>query len=442
MPVHVAQFVNTMVAQYFYIKQKILMDFLLHVMMVRPVLKLDQVNLVEQSVVVFSHAFRHNSNRLKLVKKNILLFAVCVLVFTCNKEPEDRYASVYGVYDSSLVGVISIDGKPVNDLYHDSYEIISFDPDNLFQGYATDLAVIENNLYFVSHHKVIVKYNLKENSILDSVSFEGRGPGEYQIINQLFSDGSSLFVKDMLSQRLIQYDSDLKYINEFILDDLELMYGSKSDIKNGRIIYPLSSNEKYLARVLNLNNPNEAVLFFNRIVALGKQPQQYNRFISYINPNEKKLITSSQMPLIFLFDTEFKVEKILRLKGNDVDALQADSQSNSTIGLDDRDVLLNPPPIAIETNRTIRVDAYASVDAIYQDNRIFLYFSNRYSEQRYLIVLEELAGIWTHKGSFRLKKNDESLFTVFYMKYSAPWLYFGSQFEDTVIRVHEREFGF
>jgi hypothetical protein len=376
------------------------------------------------------------------VKKNILLFAVCVSVLACNKEPEDRYASVYGIYDKSLVEVISIESKPVYDLYPDRYEIITFDPENIFQGQATDLAIIGNDLYFVSNNKMIVKYNLKENNILDSFLFEGRGPGEYQIINQLLSDESSLFVKDMLSQRLIQYDSDLKYINEFILDDLELMPGSKSDIKKGRIIYPLSSHEEYLARIQNLNNPNDAFPFFNRIIALGKQPQLYNRIITSMNPNGKTAIISTQMPVIFLYNAQLQLDKVLRIKGYDIDALQADVQSETSFGLDDRDVLLNPPPIEIETSRTIRINAYASVHAIYYTNRIFLYFNNRYSEQRYLLVLEEQTGKWSHKGSYRLKKEDDSLFTVFYMTFNAPWLYFGSQFEDMVIRVHESEFGF
>lgn len=196
------------------------------------------------------------------MKNYILLLSVCVSVLACNKEPEDRYATVYGVHDKSLVEMISIDSKPVNDLYPDRYEIISFDPDIIFHGYATDLAIIGSDLFFVSNHKTILKYNPTESRVLDSATFEGHGPGEYQIINQLLSDGSSLFVKDMLSHKLIQYDSDLKYINEFILDDLELMPGSKSDIKNGRIIYPLSSHEEYLARIQNLNSPNDAIPFF------------------------------------------------------------------------------------------------------------------------------------------------------------------------------------
>lgn len=367
------------------------------------------------------------------MSKYQLLICGCLLILGCTKT-EDRYAPVFKLFNQTEVLYLSIDNKEVIDLYPDKYEVINFDNDqNYFGGYGYRTVVLNDNLFIVSNdRKSIIKYNLINSNISDPFTFQGDGPGEYKIIDYVSSNGNHLFILDRSSYKLAEYDQNMNHINDHILKDFS-QFSFNDGIAlddNSNVIYPIESDEEYLIKSKSLSDPKITdTTFHKRIIALGKQPTGYNNVLMEFNNRGKFALASKSMPLIFLYDGKVYPKTMLRIKGEHIDQIDESSSDPS--------IILNPPPINnSDKNKTFKIDGFSFMDFIYNDNQIYFYFSNRYSNERYLIILENKIDEWIHLGSYRFKKNDQDLVTVSYMAFDDPWLFLGSKFEENIIRVN------
>ncbi len=365
-----------------------------------------------------------------------LLIAGCILIYACNSN-HDRYAPAYRAFDGIDVIRIAIDKKDVVNLYPDAFETISIPggPD-FYGGYGHHMVVLANTLFLVSNdRKSIILYDLVKEEVPDSYSFEGRGPGEYVNIDFLLTDGNDLFILDRSSFKLVQYDKYFNHIDDHRLDDVTQHFGGVV-VHNNYVVYTIETDERYLLRRKLLNEEvSSDYSFHQRTISLGKQPRAYNHLRLKINNTGKLAALSHRMPLVFLYEEDMQPEVILRLSGEHIEKYDTAPASDPPL-FDDGTILINPPPVDIEKNKTVRLDAFSFFDAVYSEYKLYLYFSNRYAQERYLIVLENKSGKWIHSGNYRFKKDEQDLFTVFYLAFDDPWLYLGSPFEEDIIRVN------
>ena len=119
-----------------------------------------------------------------------------------------------------------------------------------------------------------------------------------------------------------------------------------------------------------------------------------------------------------------------------IESNRSASRNVSSSGASDGDqpALINPPPIPVETDKRVIMNYYI-VDVQLSDERLFIYYANKFVDLRFLTVLKKETSGWEPEGSYRFLKDDGNLFTILSMTYDDGWLYLGSMFEPDIIHV-------
>lgn len=373
----------------------------------------------------------------------IYFFFISMLVVSCNKT-DDRYAFLYETYGVENPEIIRLDKDIVN-LNKNDFEIISRQNNKtsiLGNGVVAEI-VDDSILIVIERYNLIKKVNIYHRNVENELYSIGRGPGEYEKINDVVATDSSFLIVDREGAKLTEYDYDLQYLNDWKFSDLNASeHGSRIDFNDSRFYYPTNNNEEYLFSSINLRaKSTKKNHFHKRLIPIGKQPRTYNEFIVRAL-NNKILITSTIAPIFFIYDKNFNLEQLYKLDLANLDKTESNIKDNN-IGsrVDNRNELkkVNPPPKILDGSIGVSFDAFKIFDAVFTEEQIFIYFSNRHIQERYMIVLEKFGNGWRHSGSYRFYLDDKEMYTVFDMAYREPWLYLSSQFEESILRVNVNE---
>jgi len=368
--------------------------------------------------------------------------AICLLFITgcSNNNSLERYAPIYDLYDGAPIEVITIDESNLINVYKQDYQTIKAPQGATYDvGLGNWLSVHGESLFIVDFEKKgINQFDIQSGEHLAHYQFEGSGPGEYRNISYYFSNDNSHFIVDTSLGKIVQYNMDWDHERDIIFED-NYSHPFNNFAYSGNNFYYLSaSNEIFLVNKLNISNSADSVqAFHSRVIPIGKQPVQYNYI--YMDSNDGELaIVNPAMPFIFLYDREHQIEQMLQIRFPGLDGITSNVElSNTQRGgiVSNEPVILNPPPIAVETDKRISMD-YFIIDILHLNNRIAVYYANKHADLRFLTVLKKEKNEWAHEGSYRFFKDDDTLFTIFSMTYREPWLYLAGMFEENIIRVN------
>jgi hypothetical protein len=145
------------------------------------------------------------------------------------------------------------------------------------------------------------------------------------------------------------------------------------------------------------------------------------------------------MPFVFIYDKVHRLEQIIQVGFPGLEKIESNVSSSESLASSgaydsDQPAIINPPPVGIKTDKRISMNNYI-IDVQISENRVFIYYANRFADLRFLTVLKKKASGWEPAGSYRFIKNNGNLFTVFSMTYDDGWLYLASMFEQDIIRM-------
>ena len=364
---------------------------------------------------------------------HFLFFVSYLGAIGCTKNT-DKYDTVYQHYGIDNPVSIDID-KDVINLYPKDFDyFINEESQDSILGNGKFLEAINDSiLYVVVQNQLLKKVNIKSLSIEKELIFKGNGPGEYNYIDNIIRLGTSLFILDKGMYKLIEYDFDLNHIKDIKLMDVETVnQRSTGTVSSKFFYYPIHLNKDYLYSRINLNDKT-SVNYHKRFIPIGKQPIAYNGYLQSINSKNELMLTSNKMPLFFIYDKSLQIKNLYKLVSRNIDKMETSVEDKNSIRI------VNPPPKIIDSKNRISFTGFSIIDAIITDDQIFIYFSNRFISDRYLIALKRNGDSWVHSGNYRFLKEPNDLFTIFDMTFSDPWLYLSSQFEEGIIRIDTQE---
>lgn len=359
----------------------------------------------------------------------VILSTTCFSIIACS-ESASRYETVYKHYGIENPINIYVD-KTVTNLYPKDFDyfVSQMSPDTVL-GNGTFLEAINDSiLVVVVQNQLLKKVNLKSLLIEEERIYQGNGPGEYGSIDDILKIDSSIFIFDKNKFKLIEYDRNLNHIRDIKLSDVETInQRSTGALSSNFFYYPIYFNEDYLYSRIDLKNKT-SVNYHKRFIPTGKQPIAYNAYLQSTNSKEELLLASNKMPLFFIYDSTLQLKNLYKLDSPIIDKVETSGENENS------NRVLNPPPKILDSKTRVSFNGFSIIDAIIADEIFFIYFSNRFINDRYLIVLKRDGDKWTHLENYRFLKNNKDVFTVFDMTYSSPWLYLSSQFEEGIIRI-------
>lgn len=367
---------------------------------------------------------------------------LCLIVFVgCTSgDTFERYNSIYEVYDEASLQTIYIDETELINVVEEDYQIINSPSGAEYDvGLGHWISVHRESLFVVEYDKKGIKeIDLQSGKRLAQYQFEGEGPGEYRRISYYYSDNNTHFIVDTSLSKIILYDSDWNHIKDIIFEDLYSHPFNDFAFSADKFYFMSASNKDFILNSVSFRKNADSVhAFHNRIIPLGKQPKQYNEV--YMDHADGKIaVIHPTIPFVFLYDRDYKIEQILQINFPGLGEIEQNAGTSDAErgGVNTNEqVILNPPPIAIETDKRISMN-YFIIDMLYLDDRIAVYYANRYADLRFLTVLKKENCSWEHESSYRFYKDDDTLFTTFKMTYDEPWIYMGGMFEENIIRVN------
>ncbi|MTI89033.1 MAG: hypothetical protein FH748_13835 [Balneolaceae bacterium] len=365
----------------------------------------------------------------------IITLGSSFLLTTCNDK--DHYIPVFNKFKKSEILNLELKNPKQIDLRNSEYiEEISFDQSSETMGSNNILPLEKNLVSLASDNKTIRLLDETGKKILKEENYSGRGPGEYQNISGVFNDNKFIIVVDNNLNKVLRYDHELNYKDEFYLEDLNA-FTSGLTVHNDELIYPIRTNDEYLFNRKNLSVDNDSLnFFFKRIISLGKKPSSYNSFIPHSSDSGSLTFVSLHMPLIFYHQKINGIslsspDVIFRLKHPDMDIINKDVKNSMGMGTD---IIQNPPPIDIETrNRRIGLSQLFN-DIYHNDEWLFLVHSNNN-----LSLFKRTDSKMIHTNTFYFNKEDDEKFKIENVSFSFPWIYLSSRFENSFLRINITE---
>lgn len=360
--------------------------------------------------------------------KSTALILLTVFCIACSGK-SDRYSPVYELFEGAELQRLSIDEENIIEIRLDSADVIQPMPDQgSFAGSDFLIAIGDSIVTIVDSRKAIKILNSSSGEVLGKHTFSGRGPGEYQRIdNILYSHGYFLII-DSNSAKVLLFDRDFNFIDEFEISHISPLSGFAYNHPD--LISPVSNDPDNLILKRSLEEPDRSVSFHNRIISIGKQPAGYNRILMDLNSNRELLVASVQMPLLFFYDTNSELSHMLRLEYTGFDGDEGgQNKLDESIG---QRVLIHPPPIEIETDRIIRGRTMISgID--YSESEILLLHSGM------VTVLRKSESGYIHSRSIRVVGQTEDPFYPMYMARNGDRLFLSNRFRDYLVILNPEE---
>jgi hypothetical protein len=361
---------------------------------------------------------------------SVILCGVGLWSCTQRHEAFDPYAPAYEGYPQGIVQHIHIQDSRFKNLYPDDYTILC-DTTSID---CASFSVIHVNgkLLSVSRGKKTMKStDTNSGQLLNEFNLVGRGPGEYQEIFNVTSDGSSVILMDGPSFKVIRYDSEMTFIDERFISNLDV-FGNMA-YRHPHLVYGIRQDPEYLVRMINLDNPDEVSDFHRRIIALGMQPAGYNNALVSMSSEHEVAVLSGNLPLLFIYrniinDETPEPDLILRLHHEELNLIGKPVSFNFGSS---ENTIENPPIEAFPlSNGKIVSLTPMFQNFVFDTEWIFI----RQLPEKRLLVLRKKGSRYEHVGSYRLIDQHGQEIGLGNMSYLYPWLYVGSG--EGIIRIN------
>lgn len=376
-------------------------------------------------------------NNLPIIYLVIILF----FIIGCSDENSNRYSVILERFEEVPLENVYIHESDVLNLLSDDYEVIAAPQDAIhFTGLGNHLLVFEDSLLIATHDLLLRTIDLRTGGLLNEYSFKGRGPGEFQDISGMIATNNKIMIVDGRLMRVSIFDHQWNHIQDHVLEGIDARSHPGFIFQSPYFYYPVRDHYDHLIQRVNLNHSEMPVRsFHNRVISYAKKPEQYNRLVMSSTENLEIVVLHLALPYLFFYNKDLELQQIIRvhLPGLDKISVDESEDSSSRSGTESvqTGVYLNPPPIEIETSRTISMMFFLR-NIVHADDKLFFYYANRYAGQRFLTMLEKKHGQWVYGGSYRFIKQDEDQFTVFNIVYNEPYLYLTSRWEENIIRIN------
>lgn len=363
----------------------------------------------------------------KLNKVLFILF-LSLLWFGCNETP-DRYAPVYELFPDVEISHVLIDDQNI-----DEVTIGSEESSNEIQ---TMNIVSGSNFLIHKGDSLVTVYNGRQSILildtetgqsLGQYTFSGRGPGEYRRIDQLLYSNGYFLIVDASLGKVIRFDSRFQFIEEYEIRDMFPQSGFA--YRHPHFYYPVNSDPDYLINQRSLNNPDLNPGFHKRIISIGKQPSGYNRILMNVNVNGDLLVGAMQMPLLFFYGTDSTINQLVRLHYTEFEMDDEQVEYDPGIG---QQVLINPPPVEIETDQVIRGRNLIS-GLLYRNDEVMLIHSGM------ITLLRTDGNEFHHVKSIRIFDQNGEPFYPMYIAWSEDDIYLSSRFREYIVRINQSSF--
>ncbi|MBE9048438.1 hypothetical protein IQ255_29325 [Pleurocapsales cyanobacterium LEGE 10410] len=363
----------------------------------------------------------------KLNKVLFILF-LSLLWFGCNETP-DRYAPVYGLFPDVEISHVLIDEQNIDEVTirsgESSNEIQTL---NFVSGSNFLIHKGDSLVTIFDGRQSILILDTETGQILGQYTFTGRGPGEYQRIDQLLYSSGYFLIVDASLGKAIRFDSRFQFLEEYEIRDMFPLSGFA--YRHPRFYYSLSSDPDFLFQRQNLFNSDVSPGFHKRIISIGKQPGGYNRMLMDVNTNGGLMIGAVQMPLLFIYGSDTTPDQLIRLHYSEFEMEEELVEYDPRIG---QRVLINPPPVEIETDQVIRGRNLIS-GLLYRDDEVMLIHSGM------ITLLRTDGDEFHHVKSIRIFDQNGEPFYPMYIAWSEDDIYLSSRFREYIVRINQSSF--
>jgi hypothetical protein len=363
----------------------------------------------------------------KLIHVLFILF-FSLLWFGCYEE-SDRYAPVYGLFPEAELSHVLIDDQKIYEEYIDPGELSGeIQTLNFIAGSDFLIQKGDSLVTVFDGRQSIIILDTETGQTLGQYTFTGRGPGEYRQIDQLlFSNGYFLIVDASLG-KVIRFDSRFQFIEEYEIRDMFPQSGFA--YRHPHFYYPVNSDPDYLINQRSLNNPDLNPGFHKRIISIGKQPSGYNRILMDVNVNGDPLVGAMQMPLLFFYGPASTINQLVRLHYTEFEMDDEQVEYDPRVG---QQVLINPPPVEIETGQVIRGRNLIS-GMLYRNDEVMLIHSGM------ITLLRTDGNEFHHVKSVRIFDQNGDPFYPMYMAWNDDDILLSSRFREYIVRVNRSSF--
>jgi hypothetical protein len=362
------------------------------------------------------------------LKSLVFITLFSQLLFGCNKSP-DRYAPVYELFPEAEISHVRIDEQKIDKVTiapgesSDEIQTLNFISGSNFLVQKGDSLIT----VFDGRQSIII-LDTETGQTLGQYTFTGRGPGEYRRIDQLLYSNGYFLIVDASLGKVIRFDSRFQFLEEYEIRDMFPLSGFA--YRHPHFYYPVNSDPDYLMMKRSLTIPDLITGFQKRIISIGKQPSGYNRVLIDINGEGDLLVSAMQMPLLFMFGSDTAPDRLIRLHFSDFEIEGEQVEFDSRVG---QRVLVNPPPVEIETDQVIRGRNLIS-GLLYQGDEVMLIHSGM------ITLLRTDGDEFHHVKSIRIFDQDGESFYPMYMAWNDDDIYLSSRFREYIVRLDSSSF--
>lgn len=259
------------------------------------------------------------------------IILILLLLLSCDNQtptlPETSSDVLNTFVQTAPHQIIDVDNTRAEEIFIDEHSIL-FDlnkQDSLLIGHIQSVTMREETIYMYDLGSKAV-YLLDESGGLHGPKTrEGRGPGEHNVISNLASNSSHVYLGDSNNARINRYTPKMNS-----LESIPEFYPSMISVSDEKIIYqnqsssgfsPSSPNQGRIG-ISSIHDVRDTLkTIMPRIIPEGFQPQVFNHV--YFSMNSLNRIAASYMPIpwIFLYDDNHELEKILVLEYSEFDKL-------------------------------------------------------------------------------------------------------------------------
>lgn len=350
------------------------------------------------------------------------------LWFGCNKSP-DRYKPVYELFPDADLSHVLIEEQKIIEVWIDPV-----DSSGVIQ--TLDIMVGGDFLIHKGDSLVTVIDGRQSIIILDTETghtlgqhtITGRGPGEYRRIDQLLYSNGYFLIVDASLGKVIRFDSRFQFLEEYEIRDMFPQSGFA--YRHPHFLYPVNSDPDYLINKRSLTIPDHNTGFHKRIISVGKQPSGFNRLLMDVNGQGELMVSAVQMPLLFMYGSDTTPARLIRLHFSEFEMEEEQIEYDPRIG---QSVLINPPPVEIETDQVIRGRNLISA-LVFRDDEVMLIHSGM------LTLLRINGDEFHHVKSIRIFDQNGDPFYPMFMVWNDDDIFLSSRFRDYIVRLNQRSF--
>lgn len=243
----------------------------------------------------------------------ILISVFSIFLLSCSQEqptiPKTENETLNKFLETvPLTSLIPIGSTPVDTVFADRTNMITprIDESQTILGRVSGLTSFNDSLYIADQQNATI-WKVNDRGNIQTIGRGGNGPGEFEMLMGIEHNSSSIFSVE--PSKIQRFSREMTYENEIS----QVVYGEKLAASDSYLFIPLNpyTNEQ-LIQVREATYPfDEVARMMQPIIPPGYQPAAFNSVEIAANKSGHFVAAYNGLPYLFLFDSEFNIEKIL-----------------------------------------------------------------------------------------------------------------------------------